>query len=284
MTAERLSVSGVTLNAELRDPQQPNGLNLALLHGFTGSAAGWGEHLDQFAEAGLRVIALDLLGHGASDAPADPACYGFARVREDIFALLSLLHAHPEDTILLGYSMGGRMALYTALGASFRGLILESASPGLATREERAARRASDEALAMRIERDGVAAFVDEWERLPLFASQSALPPEVLHALRLQRLRNAPSGLANSLRGAGTGAQPPLLDALASLTTPALVLAGELDEKFSRIAWEMVAVMPHAEARIVVGSGHAIHLEQPEIFDTLVIEFCSDRMRTGSGA
>src|SRR5205085_1446641 len=133
---------------------------------------------------------------------------------------LAALGADPRETVLLGYSMGGRMALYTALGASFRGLILESASPGLATEEERAERRASDEALAARIERDGIESFVDEWERQPLFASQSALPDETHQALRLERVRNTPLGLANSLRGAGSGTQPSLHDALSSLATP----------------------------------------------------------------
>ncbi len=273
MSTQRVPVKGITLNAELREPEEPNGLTLALLHGFTGSGAGWGDHLDTFADSGLRVIALDLLGHGGSDAPADPARYRFEHVRDDLLTALPALGASPERTVLLGYSMGGRMALYTAHGAPFRGLILESASPGLATEAERADRRASDEALAERIERDGIAPFVDEWERQPLFASQSALPDEARQALRRERLSNTPLGLANSLRGAGTGAQPPLHDTLATLTTPTLLLAGEHDEKFSRITWQMAEQLPNAEARIVLDAGHIVHVEQPDVFDALVIAF-----------
>jgi 2-succinyl-6-hydroxy-2,4-cyclohexadiene-1-carboxylate synthase len=282
MSTQRVPVNGVTLNAELREPEDPNGLTLLLLHGFTGSAAGWGAHLDAFAASGLRVIALDMLGHGGSDAPADPTRYRFEHVRGDVLAALCALDVEPRDTVLLGYSMGGRMALHAALGASFRGLILESASPGLATEEERAARRISDEALAARIERDGIAPFVDEWERLPLFASQSLLPDETRDALRQERLRNTPFGLANSLRGAGTGAQPPLHDALPTLTTPTLLLAGEHDEKFSRIAWQIAEHLPNAEARIVLDAGHTVHLEQPDLFDALVTEFCTGLLQIGS--
>ena len=65
-----LEVNGVRMNVEVLEPRgsQPD-QTLVLLHGFTGSAAGWESHLTNFAEAGLRVIALDMLGHGHSDAP-----------------------------------------------------------------------------------------------------------------------------------------------------------------------------------------------------------------------
>ena len=92
-----------------------------------------------------------------------------------------------------------------------RSLVLESASPGLATAAERQLRRAADEALAERIERDGIPAFVSAWEQLPLFAGLAWLPAEERAALRAQRLANNATGLANSLRGMGTGAQPSLL-------------------------------------------------------------------------
>ncbi len=274
MSAVHLSVNGVTLGAELREPARPNGLTLALLHGFTGSAAGWGAHLDALAAAGLRVVALELLGHGASEAPADPARYAFERTRDDLLAALEQLGTQPAATVVLGYSLGGRVALYAALGARFRGLVLESASPGLTAAEERAARRASDAALAARIEREGVPAFVAEWERQPLFASQASLPAEARAALRALRLRNSAVGLANGLRGMGTGAQPPLHESLAALRTPCLLIAGALDAKFAQIATQMAGRLPQAELRVVPGAGHTVHLERPEAFDVAVIAFC----------
>src|SRR5437764_5409986 len=157
-------------------PALDGGPTLVMLHGFTGSAAGWGSHLDTLAAYGWRVIALDLPGHGRSDAPGDPQRYAIEHCQQDILAALQSSGVSQGEAVLLGYSMGGRIALYTAFSGFFRALILESASPGLATPSEREERQRNDEALAELIERDGIAAFVEQWERLPLFASQQSLP------------------------------------------------------------------------------------------------------------
>ncbi len=247
---------------------------LVLLHGFTGSAASWGEHLESFASSGLRVIALDMLGHGQSDAPIDPRRYAIEYCERHIVAALAALSVRKGEAVLLGYSMGGRIALYTAFSGFFRALILESASPGLADPLERIQRRKSDEQLAARIERDGIEAFVEYWEQLPLFASQRRLPYELQRALHEQRLQNRPAGLANSLRGVGTGAQPVLQERLTTLAIPVLLLAGILDTKFYTIAQDMAQALPNAQVRIVPNAGHAIHIEQPGLFDALVTGFC----------
>jgi 2-succinyl-6-hydroxy-2,4-cyclohexadiene-1-carboxylate synthase len=252
----------------------PAGVPLVLLHGFTGSAAGWGAHLDRFADMGMRVVALDMLGHGASAAPDDPARYSIEYCRDDILAALASLHLVPEQAFLLGYSLGGRVALFTALEAAFRGLILESASPGIADPAERAARRASDAELAARIQREGVPAFVEYWTNIPLFASQRSLPVAVQSEIRTQRLRNSASGLANSLRGVGTGSQPALHARLAHLACPTLLIAGALDAKYAAIAQEMHTAIPHSTVQIVPNAGHTVHLERPQLFDELVNHFC----------
>jgi 2-succinyl-6-hydroxy-2,4-cyclohexadiene-1-carboxylate synthase len=273
--SEQMQVNGIRLGVEQREVAGGPGTSgiLVMLHGFTGSAAGWGEHLDRLAACGLRVIALDLPGHGRSDAPADPARYGFECCRQDILAVLQQAGVRKGEAILLGYSLGGRLALYTALSDFFRALILESASPGLADAAEREQRRNSDEALAASIERDGVQAFVDRWEKLPLFASQQSLPAQVRAALRSQRLQNRAEGLANSLRGAGTGVQPPLHAHLPTLNMPVLLIAGELDTKFTAIARSMAQALPQVRLCIIAGAGHAVHLERPEEFDSLVADF-----------
>src|SRR5205814_18282 len=205
---------------------------------------------------GWRIIALDMLGHGRSDAPADPQRYSIEHSREDIIAALRELGIKPGEAILLGYSMGGRIALYSAFSGFFRAIILESASPGLASATDRAKRRDSDNALADRIERDGLAAFIAHWEQLPLFASQSALPRETRASLREQRLRNRPVGLANSLRGVGTGMQPSLHDRLQELHIPVLLIAGALDTKYCAIARNMAAALSHSMLHIVSNAGH----------------------------
>lgn len=240
-----------------------------LLHGFTGSAADWSDLMAALADR-YRLIAVDLPGHGESDAPADGERYGMSAVARDMGALLA--HVGVEHTHLLGYSMGGRLALFLALthDSLWRSLLLESASPGMATEQERAERRERDEALADFIEREGVPAFVQRWERLPLFATQRSLPEEVRQAQRERRLSNSASGLAGSLRGMGAGAQPPLWPQLANLTLPALLVVGELDEKFVDIGRNMLQRLPQALLTAVPQAGHNVHLERLDVFLPLV--------------
>jgi len=278
----RIHVNGVSIGvtivegAKQGDERTPTrGVpTIVLLHGFTGSAASWGGHLETSASHGFRVIALDMLGHGQSDAPTDPRRYAIAWCEADILAVLAVLGVHEGEAILLGYSMGGRIALYTAFSGFFRALILESASSGLADPLERAQRKNSDEQLAASIERDGIEAFVTYWEQLPLFASQQRLLNEQQRALHEQRLQNRPLGLANSLRSVGTGVQPNLQERLTTLTIPVLLLAGILDTKFCTIAQHMAQSLPHAQVHIIPDAGHTVHLEQPEVFDRMVIDFC----------
>jgi len=266
-------VNGVKLHAEMDGPAKATG-TLVLLHGFTGSAAAWGNHLNALVANGLRVIALDLLGHGETDAPADARRYTMEHCRADIIDALRSWGVRENEAILLGYSMGGRIALYSAFSGFFRALILESASPGLASETEREQRRQQDEALAERIERGGVADFVAYWEKLPLFASQQTLPAATRALQRQQRLYNRAVGLANSLRGVGTGAQPALYERLPELDLPVLLVAGEQDEKFCASARRMAWMLPRAQLEIVPGAGHTVHLEQPDTFDRLVHDFC----------
>jgi 2-succinyl-6-hydroxy-2,4-cyclohexadiene-1-carboxylate synthase len=268
-----VQVNAVRLGVEQRGEASKNAPTLVMLHGFTGSAASWGNVLGTLAARGLRVIALDLPGHGKSSVPNDPRRYVIERCQQDILAALQELGVPKGHAILLGYSMGGRIALYTAFSGFFRALILESASPGLADPTEREQRRVSDEALAASIERDGVAAFVDHWENLPLFASQKSLPLERREELHRQRLQNNAAGLAQSLRGIGTGVQPSLHAQLPNLHIPVLLITGELDTKFTAITRQMAQALPQAQLRIIPGAGHTVHLEQTQKFASLVSDF-----------
>jgi 2-succinyl-6-hydroxy-2,4-cyclohexadiene-1-carboxylate synthase len=194
----RVAVNDVHLNVEVRHA----GPALLLLHGFTGSSVTWFSHSE--AWRAFTTIAVDLLGHGRSDCLADPNRYRMERCVEDLLVLLD--HLGVQRTAVLGYSMGGRIALYLALHAPQRlwALVLESASPGIEDVAEREARRQSDLTLAETLERDGIVTFVDRWHTLPLFATQAQLPASIRAELRRQRLGHHPQGLANSLRGLGT--------------------------------------------------------------------------------
>ena len=170
----------------------------------------------------------------------------------------------------VGYSLGGRLCLRLALDRPelVRALVLVGASPGIADPAARAERRAADETMAGRIEREGVAAFLDRWLAGPLF---STLPAAA--AGRAERLANTAEGLAYALRRLGPGAQEPLRDRLATLRPPTLLVAGALDAKFAAIAREMsAAIGPQARVALVPGAGHAVHLERPAELAALIEE------------
>ena len=272
----RIAVNGVHLNVQL----QGEGPALLLLHGFTGSSATWMPHLSASGGwRGFTTVAVDLLGHGHSDRPPDPRRYRMERCVEDLTALLDQLGV--RRVAVVGYSMGGRVALHLALSASggpdrLWALVLESASPGIEDASERKERLRSDAALAEAIEQEGIAAFIDRWQAQPLFATQARLPATALEELRRQRLRNDPVGLGNSLRGMGAGAQEPVFDRLSEIRTPTLLLAGAEDEKYCALARRTVASLPRARLQIVPEAGHAVHLERPGAFADAVREFLEE--------
>lgn len=265
----RILIGDAHLNVE-QHGEPGSGTPLLLLHGFTGSATSWGSVVEALQPR--WTIAVDAFGHGLSDSPADPRRYAMERAVGDVAVVLDRLGVERAD--VLGYSMGGRLALGVAILAPdrVRRLVLESASPGLQTERERAERVAADEALAARIERDGVAPFVEYWERLPLFASQARLPRETRDAVRARRLQNDPLGLANSLRGMGSGAQPSFWERLGEVRAPTLLVTGADDAKFCGIAAAMRDRLGCARWEVVPGAGHAVHLEQPRRFAELVLE------------
>jgi 2-succinyl-6-hydroxy-2,4-cyclohexadiene-1-carboxylate synthase len=249
---------------------QGSGTPIVFLHGFTGCAANW-QPIINILPSQYWTIAIDLLGHGETDSPAAATRYRMEHAAEDLASLIEMVVNQPVH--LVGYSMGGRLALYFAIHYPqwLTRLTLESASPGLADPVECEARRRSDEQLARRMVQNGITEFVTEWENLPLFASQQSLSEDVRTELRQQRLQNKPHGLANSLRGMGTGAQPSLWEQLGQITLPTTLIAGSLDHKFGMIARQMGELIPHARVITVPHAGHTVHLEQPSLFTQALI-------------
>lgn len=264
----RIDIDGLGLNVE----EAGDGPPVVLLHGFTGAAAGWSEVVELLAPE-FHTVAIDIVGHGLSDSPAALERYAMRRAVDDLAAALGAVGI--ECATWLGYSMGGRTALQVAAHRPdvVSALVLEGATPGLETAGERADRIASDEALAQRIERDGVEPFVDFWESISLFASQRAMPAERQAAVRAGRLRNSGTGLANSLRGMGTGSQEDVRARLDGIAVPALLITGALDEKFTGIAREMADSLPNATMAVIAEAGHAAHVERPEEFGRLALDF-----------
>ena len=246
-----------------------------LLHGFTGSSLNW-EQIIPIVEKNFQCILVDLIGHGKTDSPNDSYFYEIESVGKDIISILDKLLI--EQAAFVGYSMGGRLALSIAVNHPDRinKLVLESSSPGLRSEEERSARKKSDEELAFKIERYGIDWFIDYWENIPLFQSQKSLALETQTLIRKQRGHNNVIGLANSLRGMGTGSQPSYWDNLLTLSVPVLLICGEIDEKFCFLAVEMEKRLPKSRVEKIKDVGHAIHVEEPQLFGKIVSEFLFD--------
>jgi 2-succinyl-6-hydroxy-2,4-cyclohexadiene-1-carboxylate synthase len=175
--------------------------------------------------------------------------------------------------VLVGYSMGGRLALHAALREPQRygGLVMVGVSAGIEDAAEREARAKTDEELAAWIESHSIEEIVARWEDNLVFESQS---PALVVAQRPGRLAHSPSDLAMLLRSAGQGALAPVWNRLGQLPMPVLALAGENDSKYREAARRMRA---SADARIDAGmiprAGHAAHLEQPRLVADRLIDW-----------
>lgn len=231
-----------------------DGRAVTFLHGFTQTSSSWMPVVD--ALGGVRATLIDAPGHGSNSSE-----------RGDLSDTADAVAATMPRGMLVGYSMGARIALHVALGHPdvVTSLVLVSGTAGLEDPAERAERRRSDEALADRIESIGTAAFVDEWLAGPMFAGLSEE-----RAMRHDRTTNPATGLADSLRLSGTGTQENLWPRLHALRCPVLVVAGALDPKFVAIARRMAAAIPGARLETVDDAGHTVHLERTEAFVSLL--------------
>lgn len=236
---------------------------VVFLHGFLGQAMDWLPVMSAMADQ-YACIALDLPGHGASVGLAPSGYTGDGATRR-ILRTLDTLGIHRPA--LVGYSMGGRLALSLALQAPdrWRVLVLESASAGVEDTAARAARRVWEEAWAERLIAEPLPQVLRDWYAQPLFASLQRTPAR-LDALMAARAASSPSELARALRGLGVGTQPAMRHALPGLALPLLLLAGAEDARYLVITMEMRDLCPRAQRVIVPGAGHNVHLEQPAAF------------------
>lgn len=242
---------------------------IACLHGFLGQPADW-----DFLRASFEIVAPDLFA-------GEPI---------------------PAADVLVGYSMGGRLALHALLDASVilrriaadrlhaaiaegsafecsgqpiettagsavaraRKLVLISTSLGIEDKSQRAARRAADERWAQRFERDEWSAVMRDWNAQPVFGGRDAIRDE----RDFDR-----AALARALRDWSPGLLPPVAAKLPQLDIPTLVIAGERDAKYVTEAQRTAALLPHAELWIAKGAGHRVPWECPDAFAARLREF-----------
>lgn len=260
-------------------PHPSAAFSIVALHGFTGS----GLDFEAVAAAAQAIPAAwycpDWPGHGENPTPShatNPHYYSLSHHLEIIELTINRAQETGIPVILLGYSMGGRLALQWACEHpdSISKLVLIGSGPGLEDPIERQMRAASDDLLANRILADGVPAFLHYWQALPLMQSQQNIPASWQTTWAERRTHNRKEGLAGSLRGCGAGILPSLWEKLHGSQSPCLLVSGEQDQKFCTIMREMQAKLPDARFTTVPQAGHAAHVEQPHLFASLLHAFC----------
>jgi 2-succinyl-6-hydroxy-2,4-cyclohexadiene-1-carboxylate synthase len=259
-----LEGSDVRLNYEVIGEGTP----VTMLHGFTQAGRSWREIIAKMPD-GWKWVVPDLRGHGDTRVrPGAPhtmdACTGDLEMLWD--------HLQIARTHLVGYSMGGRLALHVAATRPDRilSLLTIGAHAGL-DEDAREGRRRGDEALAQRIETDGLEAFVNYWSSLPLFEGLERRGPAFVAQVRAERMENRVAGLAESLRGMGAGAMRPVWEDLAHVTCQFTFVAGQLDHGYVASARRLAASVPNGRVAVVQRAGHAAHQERPEAFARLLL-------------
>jgi 2-succinyl-6-hydroxy-2,4-cyclohexadiene-1-carboxylate synthase len=204
--------------------------------------------------------------------------------RPDLPSAIAAIEAAAADkAVVVAYSMGGRLAIQAAArapGVFNGGLVLVGATPGIEDAGRRRSRRAADEELAEWMESQRIERVVTHWESQSVFATQSR---ELVRSQRPGRLAHDPCFLANQLRATGQGVMPPVWRRLGKLEIPVLAIAGELDERYARIAQRMARRLPNAKSAIVEGAGHAPQLERPGEVARLLTEFLDEHFRDRVG-
>ena len=246
-------------------------LPVLFLHGFMGTGADWRAVGDSLARRGVEWLAPDLPGHGNSPLLAEGQSY--AAWSNWLAKLLD--ERALEQVALVGYSLGGRVALAFALAYPDRvgALVLVSANPGIEDEEDRAARLRTDEERAALIRSQGMEAFLAAWYSMPLFESLHSRPA-LLERITAARVSQNADAMAEVISAMSPGRQPSLWHDLPRLTMPSLWLAGALDPKYPKIA-ARAAKASHGRVLIVPSAGHNIPAERPRCLTAALLAFLS---------
>lgn len=321
---------------------------IVLVHGFAQQASTWDKVALSLSRTGVECFAFELAGHGKSarptvgDVPGREAFDLDFQARALLAFCEAVAHVAGRLPVLVGYSMGGRVALQAArlvaddlrdggqidrialrssaafapcgrsgrldvagggqrdtaatsaddaarmsAAAPFSALVLESAGLGPADAASRGALRERNFAWAARVRSEGVLSFMSWWEALPLFESQRNLPVDQRERLRAGRLANDMESLALSFEQAGAHQMPLRCESIRALCelsrrgVPVSYLAGRLDAKYCEVLANLRADSHDAvSCRAVPCAGHNIHLEQPEVFASIlkeVVESCTPK-------
>lgn len=233
---------------------------VVLFHGFAHTPASWRLVMEALepAIAPAPLYACPNPGHSTDVA-----------VGADWDATLAALATRvPSEALVVGYSLGARLALGLLARDAIAAAVLIGVNPGLATAEDRAERRRADAVWSERLRTAGTAAFLDAWQTQPIFAS-AARAPAWLHAeRRAVRDRLDPHALATAMDVLGLGAMPDLTEALVARADRAHLIAGADDTRLRTRAEALAS--RGVPITIIERSGHDPTLEQPEPLATAI--------------
>lgn len=243
---------------------------LVLLHGFLGDKQDW-QPLLPFLTEHFHCICMDLPGHGDSGAlnlptPGFDACATMVRQTLDALGV--------EECYLLGYSLGGRIALHLAKQLSetqprrLLALMLESCHPGLNSDKDKQARTINDEHWANRLETESLRHFLGDWYQQPVFADLTELQRK---ALISKRAESNPLSLVNCYRATSLALQQDLWDLPQQLSCPVWFFVGDRDQKFSALAQRWHQQSP-VSVLTIKNAGHNVHIEQPKPLANAIME------------
>ena len=243
---------------------------IIFFHGFLGSGFDWEEIINRLS-SDFFCLAVDLPGHGKTRVHGSTTAYSmesFAGIFINFVKISGFV-----DPSLVGYSMGGRFAMFLTISTKnlWSATILESATPGLRNEKQRIERQIKDNEIALKLEKEGLENFLTDWYKKPLFKTLSN--SKNFNSIIMRRMDNDPNELAKALRMMGVGVQPSLWSACRTINIPMLLLAGEFDRKFSNIKREMKSVNPNFKLQIIKNAGHNVHSEQPEAFYIQIHKF-----------
>ncbi len=250
---------------------------MLFLHGFMGNIAEWQAVIPFFSKK-FYCIAVDLPGHGRTVVQNEDD-YRMENCAVNLMAFLDTLNIY--RCRLLSYSMGGRLAFYLAVfyPQRFDKIVIESASPGLQTEQERHARIKHDRKISQQLKDLPLNQFLQTWYRQPVFSSLDT-ESQAYRKMIQNRMQNDSGRLVLSLKQMGAGVQPALWDMLDQISADVLLIAGEKDTKYIQISDAVAQRCRRSKVKIIKNAGHNVHFENKNQYVKAVDLFLNNLTKT----
>ncbi|PID61389.1 MAG: 2-succinyl-6-hydroxy-2,4-cyclohexadiene-1-carboxylate synthase [Ignavibacteriae bacterium] len=262
----KIKINDISLNVSFNKNKLKNKTPILFLHGFTGSLNDW-LFIKKNLPENFTPILIDLIGHGKSSSPKNIEKYTFENQVKLIRELLNTLNLN--KIILVGYSMGGRLALSFAekYPNHVEALVLISTAFGIEKKSDREERVKNDKKLSDMIKNSKIEEFIEYWINIPLFQTYNNLEEKKIKKLFQEKIKNnTKTGLQNSLLGFSTGLMQNYYPRLEGLKIKTLLLCGEFDKKFITLNQKAVKKLPNAKLEIIKAAGHNLFFEKPKDF------------------